>query len=80
MKQNRMCVSIYSLEQQPHSWSILVENVNVCVEYQSIMIFLWRANQSGPLQKKKKNQKLNCRMHSQLINMNLQEGMVIKHI
>jgi hypothetical protein len=34
------------------------------------------ANQNGPLQK----EKLSFGMHAQLINMNLQEGMVIKGI
>jgi hypothetical protein len=39
--------------------------------------FLWRANQNGPFQKQNKK---NFEMHSQLINMDLQEGMVIKGI
>ncbi len=55
---------------------MLVENVNVwgMSKYHD---FLWMANQSHPLQKKKK---LNFGMHPQLINMDFQEGMVIKDI
>jgi hypothetical protein len=46
------------------------------MEYQNIILFVWRINQSGPLQKIK----LCFGIHSQLINMDLQEGMVIKDI
>jgi hypothetical protein len=53
-----------------------IDRMLMFVEYQSIMIFLQRANQSGPLQKIK----IKLRMHSQLINMDLQEGMVINSI
>jgi hypothetical protein len=45
-------------------------------EWQNIMIFLWRANESGQLERKK----LSFGMHPQLINMDLQEGMVTKSI
>jgi hypothetical protein len=38
--------------------------------------FLWMANQSDPLQKNN----LNFGMHPQLINMDLQEGMIVKDI
>jgi hypothetical protein len=31
-----------------------IDRMLMFVEYQSIMIFLWRVNQSGPLQQKKK--------------------------
>jgi len=43
------------------------------------MIFLRRTNQSASLQKYK-NKKLKLGMHPQLINMDLQEGMIIKSI
>jgi hypothetical protein len=41
--------------------------------------FLRKTNQSGSLQKNN-FEKLKIRMHPQLINMDLQEGMVIKNI
>jgi len=46
-------------------------------EYQSTMIFFVKDQSKWSIAKK---QILSFRMHSQLINMNLQEGMVIKHI
>jgi hypothetical protein len=53
----------------------LVENNNVW-EYQSIGIFY-----EGPIKMAhSKKIKLNFEMHLQLINMDLQEGMVIKGI
>jgi hypothetical protein len=45
--------------------------------YQNTMILCEGSNQGGPLQKKKKK---SFEMHSQLINMDLQEGMVTKDI
>jgi hypothetical protein len=54
---------------------MLVENANVwgLSKYHD---FLWMANQSDPLQKNK----VELGMHPQLINMDLQEGTVIKDI
>jgi hypothetical protein len=40
------------------------------------MIFLWRVDQSGPLQKIK----LGFTMDSQIINMDLQEGTIVQGI
>ncbi len=45
-------------------------------EYQSTMILCEGSNEGGPLQKKKKN----FEMHTQQINMDLQECIVIKDI
>jgi hypothetical protein len=71
MKQSKMCV-----QNIPHSRTILVQNVNVWGVWKYHDIFVKGQSKWSIPQK----QKLSFRMHSQLININLQESMVIKHI